>query len=1487
VHRVPDVVGVAFAHFGYDGCPRAAKADDVRTMRARLAVMTVVGVALTSVAIPEAVTAAPPTGLYISEFMASNTSNLANNQGVFDDWIELTNNSSAAVDLSGWHLTDDVTKPAKWTFPAGASIAANSQLVVFAANTPTLPSVVSGEYRANTFALGASGEYLGLTRPDNSVASEFAPTFPAQAANVSYGIDSNGDTRFFSTPTPRAANGVGDSVTAPAASKTRGFYTSPINVSLTSAGATSIRYTLDGSTPTATSGTVYTTAIPISSTTVLRVVGVGADGFTTAVQSFTYVFIASVLNQGTGIPGFPNGEMVSIGTGSVPEDTAMDPNVVTDPTYASRITGAMTSIPSMSVSAPVGTIFGTNGFYDTEDNEVPVSVELLYPNNPTANEMMNGGAESHSHDRLKRSMRLNFSATYGSNTWNTSLFRNAPVNGASATTQVRTLVLRGGNNRAWTRSWNPDLTDFTLDQLYRDTQVAMSGYGSRGTFVHLYINGVYWGVYNAAERPDDDWAASYFGGDDDNWFWINHGGPSSSKDPVRWNYLMDTLVKKDMAVSANYAEMQTYLDIDSFIDYVAEGWWFGMTDWPTNNWYAVNRNTVSPDTATPAKFVAWDGEWSMDSKLGGVQPLGAWVHPDFLPGATSAAPSAILWHALRQNPTFMARFVQRVTQQTGPGGALTDAAVQARATVLDDFVHESIIGESARWGDALESIDGKTRTVDVDWQRAVDSISSVINGNTGRFISALKAVGYYPNLTAPTFSPAPGRVSGPITLSAAVGTTIRYTTDGSDPSTSGTAQTYSDPITITQNTRVRTVATLGTDTSPIVEGTYLVPSLMVTEIHYHPADPSTAETNAGHNDADLFEFIEIRNTSTGPLPLTGLSFDAGITATASAGTVAAGESVVMVVNEAAFRARYGNAPRIVGIYTGNLSNGGEQIRMRYPAGVTAFDVTYDDIAPWPVTPDGSGPSLELIDPAADVTAPANWRASETIGGTPGNKPPADRTPPTVVSVVPVNGGTNVSITTAVVITFSESVDASSTLGITLAPAAGGSIIATSSTTVGSKVTLQPNVALGNEVTYRVTVPTTVTDLEGNALATAFTATFTTAAPLVSQPATEDPTVPPPLAYTAVSPSRRLFDSREVEFGAAPLAANTPRVIATGLDGSVTKAVLVNITYVTPQTDGFVTAWAAGTQQPRTSNVNALAGEVVANTAVVPVDAQGRIQLLTNTTADVVVDLFGRFDTVTGAVRAGRFVPLAPGRLADTRDPVTAENQYTEIAGSPVSVVRVPVAGRRSVPSTGVASVVLTVTALAGADDRGGWVAVGAGGAERPSTSSVNTNRAGDIRPNLVVVPVGADGTVDLHLFQADDVVVDVAGWFTDATAAASTTGRFHSVTPTREVDTRIPQGFARFDEPGVRVLDPLAVPATAIGVAQNLTIVDNGAAGFVTSYPDEERPFASNANATGGAQLRAASAFTRLGSGGVARYYAMMSTDLVVDVTGWFEGPAA
>ena len=936
-------------------------------------------------------TAAPASDIYISEFMASNNAGLTDEAGAFADWIEIRNAGTTVADLAGWQVQDGGANP--FTFPTGVTIPAGGYLVIFSGN-----AVPGGTRLYTGFGLSAGGEALTLRRPDTSVAHAYTPTFPAQTANVSYGINNVGDERFFSTPTPGSANGPGDLLLTGAvtASPARGFYDAPINVTLATptAGAT-IRYTTDGSDPTPTTGTVYSGPVPVSSTTTLRAAAFSTGRSPSAIETHTYVFIASVLQQGTGIPGFPNGRMVSTREQTVPEDTAMDPTIVNSAIYGPQLRTALTAIPSISLTGPVSSIFGPNGFYDSDVLESKMSVELLYPGNPAANDQIDGGVESHSHNRLKRAMRVNFRAEYGQSTWVTNLLREAPVNGGSATNQIRTIVLRAGNQRSWTRDHhNPAAATFTEDQLYRDSQVAMTGYGSHGTFVHVYLNGVYWGLYNVAERPDDDFQATYFGGDDESWYFRNHD-TATNGDSTRWDYLVNTLTTRDMSVSANYTELQQYLDVQGFADYLILNWWFGMTDWPQNNFYVANRNAVGGDTATPARYFAWDGEYALDKKFNFTHQ-GAWVHPFFEPGSTNSEILPRLWRMIKANPSFMSMFSERVNLHTGPGGALSDAAVLARFDALNTRVRDAVIGESARWGDALETLGFGTRTRDDDWQREVNVLRALIVGNTARFITALRNAGYYSSVSAPALSPTPGNVSGPTSVSITNPNgsgSIRYTTDGSDPALAGNTavRTYSGAFTISESTTVRAVVVNGGTTSPATVGTYVLPSVAITEIHYNPIAATAEEIGAGFTDTAMFDWIEITNITAGPLDLAKLAFTTGITASGLTGTLAAGESAVLAANLDYFRQRHGATPRVVGVYAGALSNGGEQLVVQYPLGIPAVDMTYDDAAPWATTPDGFGPSLAVIDPLGNPSSSSNWQASTTPGGTPGA--PNDGTPP--------------------------------------------------------------------------------------------------------------------------------------------------------------------------------------------------------------------------------------------------------------------------------------------------------------------------------------------------------------------------------------------------------------------------------------------------------------------------------------------------------------
>ena len=120
----------------------------------------------------------------ISEFMADNKSTLADEDGQFPDWIEVYNASTNTVSLNGWSLTDDPTRQTTWSFP-GTNLTAKGFMVVYASGKNR---AVAGAPLHTDFSLKAGGEYLALLRPDGSVATEFAPVFPEQFPDISYGL---------------------------------------------------------------------------------------------------------------------------------------------------------------------------------------------------------------------------------------------------------------------------------------------------------------------------------------------------------------------------------------------------------------------------------------------------------------------------------------------------------------------------------------------------------------------------------------------------------------------------------------------------------------------------------------------------------------------------------------------------------------------------------------------------------------------------------------------------------------------------------------------------------------------------------------------------------------------------------------------------------------------------------------------------------------------------------------------------------------------------------------------------------------------------------------------------------------------------------------------------------------------------------------------------------------------------------------------------
>ena len=205
-----------------------------------------------------------------------------------------------------------------------------------------------------------------------------------------------------------------------------------------------------------------------------------------------------------------------------------------------------------------------------------------------------------------------------------------------------------------------------------------------------------------------------------------------------------------------------------------------------------------------------------------------------------------------------------------------------------------------------------------------------------------------------------------------------------------------DPLTI-DSTTVVTARTRGlTAWGPAARNYYFVgetpasaSNVVVSEIMYHPSSPTAAEIAAGFDDEDDFEYVEFQNISSLQVSLLGTNFTSGLSFLAGPDfptSLAPGEVLLIVADEAAFEARYGSGLPVAGTFAGSqLSNDGEGLTIEDFQGAPIKSFAYNDVAPWPTAADGAGFSLELISPGSDPDPglASSWRASAAPGGTPG------------------------------------------------------------------------------------------------------------------------------------------------------------------------------------------------------------------------------------------------------------------------------------------------------------------------------------------------------------------------------------------------------------------------------------------------------------------------------------------------------------------------
>ena len=731
--------------------------------------------------------------LQLNEWMALNDETIVRSDGSSPDWVELWNPNPFDLDTSGYGLSDDASDVRKFVFPSTV-ISAGQYLVVDAADL-SVDGVIATDFGLDRSA----GEVLILSGPDSLILESV--TYPKQFTDVSYGKLWGAEYRYFQNPTPGDANGglmTEGYVSDTKFSVGRGIYETPQVVAITSSTPEAvIYYTTDGTEPGPenTGSTIYDGPLTVSGTAVLRAAA-HRDGWEpTDVDTQTYIFPGQVGAQSSSPAEFPedwvpdlDGTQASVSKFS---HFGMNQNVLASlPMMDSNgvdfeLVEALTSIPSISLVLDADELFDpVTGLHANATQrgrawERDVSFEVIDPV-LGAGKQVNCGLRMHGgwnrfHEMLKKSFRLYFRSEYGDSKFEYPLFPGSEIE------EFGRLILRSGNGKAWASPWRAlagggnslERVIYLRDQIMRDFQAATGNNSIPGTFMHLYINGHYWGLYNPVERPTEHFAAARYGGDEDEYDVIKwsrgQGHQVAAGDNVAWNQLI-SLVRGNVLNTATYEAIQGLLDLENFADYIVVNHFSGNRDWIDNNVYAMRRQLPGE----PFRFYCWDSEESFlftgsDISDSNVSDTCAEIHI-----------------ALRVNPEYQQLFADRVHRHFFNEGALTFG----RTSEVLDFhaatIDRAIVAESARWGDLLRPSNPYDRD---DWLAEVANLrGNYLSPRLTTTLAQFEDDGLYPQVDAPVFQPQHGgqvALGTPVTLDADPAGTIYYTLDGSDPRLAG------------------------------------------------------------------------------------------------------------------------------------------------------------------------------------------------------------------------------------------------------------------------------------------------------------------------------------------------------------------------------------------------------------------------------------------------------------------------------------------------------------------------------------------------------------------------------------------------------------------------------------------------------------------------------------------------------------------------------
>lgn len=548
---------------------------------------------------------------------------------------------------------------------------------------------------------------------------------------------------YFAPATPGGPNGIGIAglVATPTADPPRGFFDAPIatTVTTTTPGATLV-YTLDGSVPTLENGvlvrpadaaTAPTVSLELPTTAILRAAAFRDAWAPSAVVTHTYLFLDDVIAQPAAPAGLP-AVWDGVSEAPVSADYEMDPEIVA--TDRAELLEGLRAIPTLSLVMDPEDLFGADGLYVNsaergEAWERAASVEWIEPDGATGFAEACGvrvhgyGWRYHSATK-KHSLRLEFRSEYGASALEYPVFADAPID------RFDSLVLRAGGSKTWLDFRDPAQAQYLHDSFARDSARDMEKADGHATYVHLYLNGLYWGLYNPVERPEADFGAAYFGGDADEYDAVNRRTTMNEAIDGTLDAYNTLLALADEDLSTSYAAVEAMLGIDDLVDYMLLHQYTANRDGPccaeSNNMRGLRRRL----DGEPFRFFVWDMEYSL------------WDARDAINVDIDVSGSiSHVYTRLRQNADFRARYAARARLHLTDGGALTPAAASARYAARAEEIYGPLLAESARWGDTYRAAPYRR---EVEWQAEYDRLQDeFFPARTDALIAQLTAAGLY------------------------------------------------------------------------------------------------------------------------------------------------------------------------------------------------------------------------------------------------------------------------------------------------------------------------------------------------------------------------------------------------------------------------------------------------------------------------------------------------------------------------------------------------------------------------------------------------------------------------------------------------------------------------------------------------------------------------------------------------------------------------